>query len=249
MRPVLIEYGGVRLRSYPVLLYLGLLAGVMAGRNAGSAFGLDPDIVTLALLLLVPFALAGARLFFVLLNWRTFRTDTERIWKVREGGATLYGGLLLMSLASIPVVRLLGLPPGSFWDTAAVAMLVGLAFGRIGCLLNGCCAGRPDSSRFAMRLPDHRGRWQHRLPLQLYESGYAAALLLVLAAWTTPPFPGAFAVVTIGTYAAMRFGLERLRESSDRLGPFRVHQVISVVLLAASVVLWLLLRPLFPSTA
>lgn len=243
VRPILFEHRGARLRAYPVLLYAGLLAGVMVGRRAGAGFGLDPDLVTLALLLLVPVGLAGARLLFVLLHWDLYRNDVQRIWRVGEGGASLYGGFLVVTLASIPIVALLRLPAAAFWDAAAVAMLAGLACGRIGCFLNGCCAGRPDSGPFAMRLPDHRGRWRRRLPLQLCEAAYAAGLLLVLVMWATPPFPGAFAVIAIGTYAVLRFGLERLRESSDRVGNLRVHRAISAALFTLSVVLWMLLRP------
>ncbi len=84
------------------------------------------------LALLVP-ALVGARLSYVATSWRAYRSDVSRIWHRAEGGAALLGGLPLSLLASLPLLTLLGLPFGAFWDVTAFAILPALVVGRLGC--------------------------------------------------------------------------------------------------------------------
>ena len=196
--------------------------------------------------LIVP-ALAGSRLLYVLLNWRAYRRHRRRIWGGQEGGAAMYGGLLLALALSVPLVRLFDLRWAAFWDAGMVTILTGMIPTRVGCLLNGCCGGRPSSSRLAIRLPNVRGDWQPRLPLQVIEGLWAAVLLAGLALmWPSRPFEGAVFLTGVVGYAAARLVIEPLREDTDRLGPIRVHSAISAGLVAASLSAMAALWPVPP---
>jgi prolipoprotein diacylglyceryltransferase len=213
VRRVLFRWHGIEVHSYPAFLYLGLLCGVYAGYGAAASLPLDPDRASLGVLVLIVPALVGARLWFVLSHWRTFRRDPGRIWRREEGGATLAGGLVLALALSPAVLAWLGLPFATFWDAATFTMLVGMIFTRVGCLLNGCCSGRPTDGRLALRLPDHTGRVERRRPVQLLELAAAVALLAGAAAiLTAPPFPGAVFVFALAGYACARSILDPLRE-------------------------------------
>jgi phosphatidylglycerol---prolipoprotein diacylglyceryl transferase len=203
----------MEVHSYPALLYLGLLCGVYAGYGAAASLPIDPDRASLGVLILIAPALVGARLWFVLTHLQTFRREPGRIWRRGEGGASLAGGLLLAVAFSVAVLAWLGLPFGTFWDAATFTLLVGMIFARVGCLLNGCCSGRPTEGRFALRLPDQTGRSERRYPVQLLELVTAVALLAA-AAWilSAPPFPGAIFLFALAGYACARSILDRLRE-------------------------------------
>jgi len=54
------------------------------------------------------------------------------------------------------------------------------AIGRLGCLLGGCCVGRPTTSRWAVWSSDRRVGTL-RIPVQLMESAMAGVLALVSA--------------------------------------------------------------------
>ncbi len=174
MRRVLFKWHGIKPYAYPVILYLGLLSAVVAGTYGAALDGLNPVRVYAALLLLIPSALLGARLLFLMARWRLFRGQPHRIWRQLDGGASLYGGLVLSCLISLPLLKILRLPFGAFWDAASVTMLTGMIFTKVGCFLNGCCAGRPTTARLALYLPNHRGKWCQRVPTQLLEAGLAA---------------------------------------------------------------------------
>ncbi len=231
MRPILFQWRGLTVWSYPALLYVGLVLGVLAGNVAAHAAGVDAlGVFEATFLLLLP-ALVGARLLFVATHWSGFRGNPRRIFARSDGGAAQYGALALILPLSVPVTTLLGIPLGEFWDAATFTILVGAVFTRIGCSLNGCCAGRP--TRWGFRLPNHAGVWERRAPTQLLEALLALLLLAgAVLAWRHRPFPGAVFLGAAGAYAVGRLGLESLRERPAESRRLTIHHVLSLVLIA-----------------
>jgi phosphatidylglycerol---prolipoprotein diacylglyceryl transferase len=235
MRRVLFSWHGWNVYSYPAMLYVGLVAGVFLGAWVAQRSGMSADRFAAATVILLIPALAGSRLYFVLTRWDVYRREPKRIWRRTEGGMAMYGGLILTVPLSIPLLRAMGLPFGAFWDAAMFTMLLGMAFTRIGCLLNGCCGGRPSEAWFALDLPDHRGVWRRRYPTQLMEMTFA--LMLVGAAFmlrSRAPFSGAIFCSAIVAYGTGRFFLERLREDATGGRDQVAMQATSIVLLVAA---------------
>lgn len=235
MRKVLLTWRGLEIHAYPAMLYTGLVVGIVASHALAARSGLDGGRVYGALLILVVPALAGARLLYAVLHWNVFRREPSRLWNRAEGGAALYGGLLLAFAFSLPIVPLFGIPFGAFWDVATLTILVGMAFTKVGCLLHGCCSGRPTRGWLALRLPDARGVVCPRVPSQLLEAGLALALIGVsVLVWGRRPFPGAVFLLALMGYGAGRFALEPARETVDRLGGLSVNRLLSALLVAAA---------------
>jgi phosphatidylglycerol:prolipoprotein diacylglycerol transferase len=233
---VLVRWRGITIHSYPALLYVGLIIGIGTGNVAAHRAGLDPARVFAATLLLLVPALIGARLAFVAGHWAFYRRDPRRIWSRAEGGAAMYGGLPLSLLASVPLLRMFELPVGAFWDVATFTILVGMICTRIGCLLNGCCAGRPTTSRFGLNLPDRRGVWTRRLPTQPMEAGWALILLGgAPLAWERLPFAGALFLYLLAGYGVGRLVLESCRARPPAAGPLTVQHGVSAGLVAVGV--------------
>jgi phosphatidylglycerol---prolipoprotein diacylglyceryl transferase len=235
MRPILFQWRKLTIWSYPAMLYSGLVAGVAAGNLAAREAGIDTLHAYIATLILIIPALAGARLLFVAVHWGLYRHNLPRMWNRREGGYIMYGGLPVVLLLSIPLLRALQLNFGMFWDVSSFTILVGMIFTRTGCFLNGCCFGRKSSSWLSMRLPDHRGIWDRRLPTQIFE-GLCAGLMLICAIliWRSRPFPGSvFLFVTLG-YSLLRFLTEFAREAAPGASRFRIAHVISSIAFLSS---------------
>ena len=155
----------------------------------------------------------------------------------------MYGGLLLAVPLSVPLLALLRLPFGAFWDVATFTILVGMAFTRVGCLLNGCCAGRPSNGWLALLLPDHRGVWKRRLPTQLLEAALAIVLLAAaVTVWNRMPFAGALFLCAVGAYGAGRLVLESAREPERGAARFGLQHALSAALVVVSVVILLIAR-------
>lgn len=231
-RRYLVRWRGVDIPAYTAMLYLGCVAGVLVGAAVAGSYGLDQSRVALATVLLLIPALAGARLWYVIEHWTAYRTAPQRIWRRSEGGSALYGGLLLSLLVSVPVLALFGISYWAFWDAAAFTMLIGLGFTRMGCLMNGCCAGRPTSAPLGMQLPDHEGVWERRIPTPLIEAGWAALVLAGAAVMSTGrPFAGGVFVYVLAAYGAGRAVLEPTRAEAGTPGS-RANILVSALLLA-----------------
>jgi len=211
--------GGLRLTSYALCMGLGFLAAWwIADRRARTA-GIDRQHVRTQLALAAIGGILGARLWYVIeyrgefpaptadfAAWLTLAADLDR------GGAVWFGGLLLGGLAAGVHTWRSGVPLVRWADCAAPAVLAGLAFGRIGCFLNGCCFGRACDLPWGVL---HGGIAVH--PTQLYES--AACAVLAGLAMLVPPRHGAAAGWALLGYALWRWCNETLRGDYDvRLG-------------------------------
>lgn len=236
MRRVLFSWRGIRVWSHPACLYAGLVLGVLAQQAAARAAGLDAVPAYVAVLLLIPAALAGNRLLWVATHPAAYRAARGSFWR-RDGGGVMYGGLPVVLLVSIPLLAALGLPFWRFWDTMVFCILPAMIAGRVGCLLNGCCHGRSSDSALALRLPDTRGVWRSRHPSQLFEAG-AAVLILIAAAMIGPArqAPGVLFLGVAASYAVARLALQPLRESAVRFRGVDLSSAISLALLLASAV-------------
>ncbi len=217
------------------MLYIGLVAGVVAGNVAAHAAGIDAFRAFVATLVLIVPALIGARLFYVASHWQLYRQSLWRICDRSGGGFAMYGGLPVVLLLSVPVLGALRLDFGAFWDVAAFTILVGMTFTRIGCLMNGCCAGRPSRTWVSVYLPNRRGVWDRRIPTQCLEAGWAGVLLVTaIAVWRWLPFPGALFLIVTAGYASGRLVLESTREPQPGANRFTIHHAISAVMIMLS---------------
>lgn len=235
MRRVLFRCFGLSVYSYPAMLYVGIVLGIYAQLFAAQSLALDVERVFAATIILVSVALLGARLLHVVPNWQCYRTQPRDILKVSAGGASMYGGLLLGFPLSYPLLRALDVPFGLYWDTCSFTMLLGMSITRAGCFLNGCCAGRATTAWWGLNLPDYRGTWRRRIPLQILEAGWGISVLVgTFLLWGRLGFQGAIFLYSLGAYSAGRIVLETLRDAPDRVGGIRFHRTLSAVFVAAS---------------
>jgi phosphatidylglycerol---prolipoprotein diacylglyceryl transferase len=234
MCPILFTWHGRRVPSYAAMLYLGLLAGTYTTYAGAWAEGLPGQAVAGAILVLLVPAVLGARLAFVVGRWRVFRRQPGRILARGEGGAVAYGALLAVPM-SVPLLAALGVPFASFWDAGALGFLAAIVCLRMGCALSGCCCGRRTSSRFGLVLRNSAGVHSQRIPTQLLEAAWAAALLLIgMGAIGRMPSAGAVFLLLLGAYALGRFLLDFTREERRMLGVLTLVQWFSGVLIAVS---------------
>ncbi len=146
--------------SYGLMLVIAILAAVWLAKALARRRGMDPELFVNAGLLALVSGVVGARLSHVLENWSHYMNPSldwsQRLWmmiNIREGGLTYYGGFLL----AFPVLVWYGVHKKVSvrvgMDVIAPCLMVGLAFGRIGCLLNGCCYGQEYNGACAVTFP------------------------------------------------------------------------------------------------
>ena len=168
MRQIVIDFGTLelfgmdiplRVLGYGLMLVCGFLLAVGLTRWRARRAGEDPDNISRVGIVALVAGVLGARLAYVIENWSHFaRSDNVLgdVFNITSGGLIYFGGLILATAAVIVTVIVRRRPVRRYVDIVAVGVMVGLAFGRAGCLLNGCCWGarcRDDwslSARFPM---------------------------------------------------------------------------------------------------
>ncbi|MBC8105875.1 MAG: prolipoprotein diacylglyceryl transferase [Anaerolineae bacterium] len=162
MMPILFHIPGtdIPIYSYGLMMVVGFLASIQLGKYLARRYGFDPELfVNIGLIALVT-GVVGARLSHVLENLPEYtsasRSFRENLWaaiNIRSGGLTYYGGFLLAfpSLLYYAIKKKIPLRFGM--DMVAPCLMIGLAFGRIGCFLNGCCYGAVCEMPWAVTFP------------------------------------------------------------------------------------------------
>ncbi len=150
---------GVPIRGYGVMLLIAISAGVAMAVHRARRHGISADTIFSLVFWLFIAGIAGARAFFVIEYWderfagRPFLEKLIGVLQFTEGGLVVYGSVIGGLVAFVWFVRRHGLPMLALADILAPCFLVGLAIGRIGCLLNGCCYGGPCELPWAVTFP------------------------------------------------------------------------------------------------
>lgn len=142
---------GVPVFGYGLFLMIGFAVGILTAWLRAKKRGLPPEAMVDVGLWAVVAGVLGARLAFLLIDYNPDPTagiaDWFAFWK---GGLTFQGGLFLAILVVWLYVRRRGLSWGKVCDAYAPGLAAGIGFGRLGCLLNGCCWGKPAPAGFPL---------------------------------------------------------------------------------------------------
>lgn len=160
---------GIAVRGYGLMMLLGIVAGVLLAIHRCEPQGITADEIFSLALHLILFGIVGARLFYVIQYWDNFSGGTlpQRLVAMvdmTKGGLVVLGSLFGALLGMIYWSWRRGIRFGKLADLIGPSFLVGLAFGRVGCLLNGCCFGGPcDISEIAVRFPPGSAPYMQQL--------------------------------------------------------------------------------------
>lgn len=152
MHPILIDLGRLQIRSYGFMLAISFLLGIyLAGRRA-KRFGIEPQKILDLSVLIILAAVVGSRLLYVVFHLQQYSNPLD-VFALWQGGATFYGGFLLALAVSYWWLRRHRLGFLNVADVMAPSIALGLVFTRIGCLLSGCCFGKPTTEPWGLVFP------------------------------------------------------------------------------------------------
>lgn len=157
---------GLPIRGYGMMMLLAVVSGTSLAVWRAKRVGLDPEIIlSLALWMFLP-GIVGARAFYVIEYWPGYWQEYAgpaghhnlgmligSLLNVANGGLVVYGSFFGGVIGMFFFFRKHRLPLLAMGDLIAPAMLLGLAIGRIGCLMNGCCFGAVCDHDWAVTFP------------------------------------------------------------------------------------------------
>jgi phosphatidylglycerol:prolipoprotein diacylglycerol transferase len=252
------QFGQLTVTWYGVLVACGFLAGLWTASRRGLREKFHPEtIIDLGPWLLIG-AIVGARILYVISYWRESFAGgpISEIFMVQHGGLVYYGGLIGSSLACIIYARLKKLPLWKLSDALAPSIALGSFFGRFGCLMNGCCYGRPTNLPWAIQFPRGHETWPNYVhPTEIYDALLNFGLYAFLAwLFRRKKFDGQIFALYLVCYAIIRSFVEYFRgdypEPMHYLGGWATPaQLVSIGIIAIGLLLlWLLPKPTNPIT-
>lgn len=252
MYPKLFELGAINIYTYGVLLAAAYLTGLQVALVRARRRGLDPNRVMDLGIYIIISALIGAKLMLLIVEFEHFSLSLANLWTLVRSGGVFYGGLFLGVPVALWYMRRHGMPTWTTCDIFAPGIALGHAIGRIGCLMAGCCFGRPTSVPWGITFTSPLAASNVGTPLgvtlhptQLYESGIELFIFafLLLTERRGRPFPGRTFWGYALLYGIARFMIELYR--GDVRGTvfdvLSTSQFLSILVVPLSLVmlLWL----------
>ncbi|HET7697758.1 MAG TPA: prolipoprotein diacylglyceryl transferase [Vicinamibacterales bacterium] len=252
MHPILFEAGGLTIYSYGVLLAAAYLLGLQFALMRARARGLPAQQVMDLGIWIIISALVGAKLLLLIVDFDQFTSNPRDLLSLARSGGVFYGGLIAAVAVALVYLRRHKLPLWTTTDVFAPGIALGHIVGRFGCLLAGCCFGKPASVPWAITFTDPAAMANVGTPLgvplhptQLYDAGAEALILtfLLLFERRGRPFPGRTFWSYMLLYGASRFVIEFYRGDNRGMvfGALSTSQFVSILLVPLSIVMLVLL--------
>jgi phosphatidylglycerol:prolipoprotein diacylglycerol transferase len=217
LSPVALDLGFFQIKWYSLAYIAGIIIGwwyllkLIAAPGAPMARRHADDLIFYATLGII----LGGRLGYILFYRPDILLDPVDIFKLWEGGMSLHGGVLGVTVAILWLARKEKLEWLRIHDYVACATPFGLFFGRLANFVNGELWGRETDVPWAIVFP--RGGEVARHPSQLYEAGLEGLLLFAVLwfmFWKTQARyqPGKLVGTFLLVYGVSRFLVELVRE-------------------------------------
>lgn len=225
MYPILFKIGSFELFTYGLMMALGVLAGLLAVNLEAKRYAWNSDQMTRLVVWVFLMGLLGARFVYVLTRMNEPGVDIVAIALNARAGFVYYGGLISSWLFLVWYVRRYALPFWPVMDAFSYGICIGLAIGRIGCLLGGCCYGTHCDFPWGV-IMEREASLGPLHPVQLYE--FIGLILLFIPLWLrrfAKSYEGEVTVWFVGVYAVLRYVLEFWR--GDSIRGFIIQDVMS----------------------
>ncbi len=229
---------GLQITYYGFIIALGMALAVFIACKNAKYRGLKTDDIVLAACYVLPLAIIGARLYYVIFS--DYSYSFGEIFRIWDGGMAIYGGVIG---GAIGVMLFCIIHKKNFFDVGDIAvpsLILGQAIGRIGCYFSGCCYGIEVTDSSLMWFPlsmQVNGEWH--LSTMFYESiwnflGFIVLMLLLRKA--NVKRRGVVMSLYLIIYGAGRAWIEGLRGDSLYIGSIKVSQLLSILLVVAGVI-------------
>ena len=240
---------GIEVYWYGLLISLGMVLCVVLGVLHSKKNKFSSDLVFDVILVSLPCAIVGARLYYVLSEWEMYSGDLIKIFDTRSGGLAVYGGVLGAFIGTLIMCKIRKIPFSAVVDFCVVYIPLGQAIGRWGNFFNQECFGTTTTLPWGMKSSEVESYLRLYFPdldstMAVHPTFFYEFLatitiffiLLYVRKYSKHAFES-MAVYMI-LYGVARFFIEGLRTDSLYIGDtgIRTSQLFSAVLVVSGVI-------------
>ncbi len=156
--PALVGPQGLPIRGFGSMMVVAIIAGLALAIWRAPRMGIHPDtIVSLSYVMLIA-GIIGARVFYIVEYRDQFQGTSPggtlfELVNVAQGGMVFYGAAIGGVIAFFSFAHWRRVPALALADVIAPSLALGLAIGRVGCFMTGCCYGGPSDLPWSVTFP------------------------------------------------------------------------------------------------
>ena len=251
MNPIFLEIGSIQIYWYSVFVLIGFVLGGALALKEAQKFSISKEFMTNMFFYLVPLVIIGARLYYVAFNLDYYMSDPIKILKIWEGGLAIHGGVIFGLLFVLFYTKKYKVSTTRMLDILVVSLILGQAIGRWGNFFNSEAYGPIVSLEFLQKLhlPEFiidgmyiDGAYHH--PTFLYESlwCFLGFIIMIILKHTKYLKIGHLTSFYLIWYGIERFFVEGLRTDSLLLGTFKIAQIVSVLMIVAGIIIFIITK-------
>lgn len=244
MDRVFFSIGPITIYWYSITMLLAVLTGICLAIKESKKQGMYSFLSDLITYIII-FGIIGARLYYVIFNFDSYKYDLLSIFKIWEGGIAIYGAIIGGFIAIVYLAKKRKQSIIKTTDIIVPGLLLAQAIGRWGNFFNGEAHGDIVSLEFlkSLHLPEFiiegmniNGIYYH--PTFLYESIWCILgfIILITIRKITKRKDGIMTYSYFIWYGVGRFFIEGLRTDSLYLGNFRISQIVSIILIITGII-------------
>ena len=215
---------GFEIAFYGLIIGIGMFLGIWMAAQVAKRTNQNPEDYWDFALWAIVFAIIGARLYYVAFSWEEYKDNLLDIFKLRNGGLAIYGGVIAAFITLFIWCRIKKKNPYLIGDTAMPGLVLGQVIGRWGNFMNREVFGDYYNGLFSMQIPIEAVRDKGDItenirahmpdganyinvhPTFLYESVWNLGLLILLLVYQKhKKFDGEICLLYFGGYGLGRF--------------------------------------------
>lgn len=241
MNNVFLDFGAIKIYWYSIILLIAFFLGGTLAIKEAKKKGIKESFMTNYFFYLVPLAILGARIYFVLFHLDYYKIYPIDIFKVWEGGLAIHGGIIVGIIFTYFYTKKYNISFPKLLDIASFSLLLGQAIGRWGNFMNGEAYGPITTyeSLKSAHIPSFiiEGMnigGNYYTPTFFYESlwcflGFLILYFIIRKMKTNKV--GTCASFYLIWYGLGRFKIEALRQDSLMLGNIKIAQFMSIMMI------------------
>lgn len=225
---------GFSIAFYGIIIGIGMLAGLQMAVMEAKRSGQNPEFYMDFTVYAIFFAIIGARIYYVIFSWDSYKDDLIQVFNIRAGGLAIYGGIIAAAITLYVFSRIKKTKFLTMADTTVLGLVTGQIIGRWGNFFNAEAFGGYTNNIFAMQIRKdivnsnmlNKDVLNHIIqvgntsyiqvhPTFLYESAWNLALLIFMLWYRSKKkFEGELFFIYLGGYGLGRALIEALRTDS-----------------------------------
>ncbi len=234
--------GPFTVHGYGFFIAVGVLTGLWLACHRAKKKGLNDDICFGLVLVAVFFGVIGAKLLYMIVEWRDLIKDPISV--IASSGFVVVGGLTVGMIAIFVYCRIKKVDGLTYFEHCLPSVPLGQAFGRIGCFMAGCCYGKETTCPIGITFTNSHFAPNHvkLLPTQLFSAGanFLHVIVLLLIARKVKK-KGVLTGCYFIFYSIGRFIIELFRDDPrGSVGALSTSQFYGIFMLAFGIfmVVW-----------